>query len=111
MEFEILSDDSGVTIIKGTGEEKCIIIPAEIDGKPVRKIGNYAFSDNLHVKEVIIEAEIIEIGDFSFQFCEQLERIDLPSSLLRIGVSAFEGCISLKSINIPSLKIINKLLL
>ena len=108
MEFLYSCDESGITITKWIGDAKKAIIPRKIEGKPVIKIADYAFSDNLAIKKVVINANLEVIGDFSFQFCEKLENINLPQTVRYIGESAFEGCISLKEVNIPPIKHINK---
>ena len=111
MDFLYLCNESGIVITKCISENEKIKIPYEIDGKPVIKIAEYAFSDNCFVKEITIEANLIEIGSFAFQFCEELVKINLPQSIRNIGESAFEGCVKLKEIVLPSVKKINKSLL
>ena len=108
MDYLHISDDRGVTITKYVGENSLAVVPNQIDGKPVLKIGEYAFSDNCFIKAITIEAKLVEICGFAFQFCDELETINLPDSLKYIGESAFEGCVKLKSILIPPIDRINK---
>ena len=45
---------------------KNVVIPAEIDGKPVTSIGDYAFYDN-QLTSVVIPGSVKSIGNYAFQ--------------------------------------------
>ena len=70
-------------------------------------IGDYAFADNVNLKNVSISAiseiaTMTSIGDHSFEGCTSLSKLVLPVTVYNIGSHAFYGCTSLTSINIPS---------
>ena len=65
------------------------------------KIGDSAFIDCIHLKEVVIPNSVTKIGDKAFRRCESLKCINIPDGMTEIGAYAFEGCTSLKNVNIP----------
>lgn len=78
---DYLYSDSGgnITLTKYFGEDESeIIIPAEIDGMPVTKIGEKCFEDH-----------------------EEIERVILPDTLKVIDYRAFYGCSNLTDMNMP----------
>ncbi|MDR2796017.1 MAG: leucine-rich repeat domain-containing protein [Spirochaetaceae bacterium] len=76
-----------ITGYNGTG--KTVVIPASIDGIPVRKIGNGAFKLK-GLTEVIIPNGIEVIGDQAF-FGNRLEMVTIPLSVKVISDSAFDS--------------------
>jgi len=68
------------------------VIPEEVDGYPVTRIGwkNYYYNDSEY-----------EGAKHYFEYCFYLERVVLPSSLQVIGMYAFRCCYSLKEITLP----------
>lgn len=99
------------------------VIPAEIDGAAVTKIGQQAFYQKTSLTNVVMADSITEIGisafnrcsalkhvklssnlriidSFAFWICSELEAIDLPPNLKEIRGGAFTGC-TFSAINIP----------
>ena len=68
----VLLEDGGARITGYDGEDAELTVPDELDGHPVREIGDYAFSG-----------------------CESLTAVTLPDSLTSIGDDAFSLCSSL----------------
>lgn len=96
-----LSSDNEYTI---TGCEEGItelVIPATINGNPVKHIASYAFSRNRSLTSVTIERGLTSIGDYAFHDCSALESIKMPDSVEKIGNYAFALCKSLKEIKLP----------
>ena len=105
-----------------SGAEGSLVIPEQIEGKPVKKIAHSAFSGT-NISDITLpdSIEIIEDGTFSssrfrkinigngvtrigrgaFSFCDQLEEITFSTNLKRIDESAFEFNLSLKEISLP----------
>ena len=98
-----------------------LVVPAYIDGLPVRKIneaafiecnnlksiripstvreiGNRAFVDCLSLTNIVFEAGVSRIGDCAFSNCVSLAEIRFPKTLLRLGARCFHGCISLTDV-------------
>ena len=105
------------TIVKYTGTAKTVVIPDELDGFPVEKLGKEAFAGTdveeavlpkhlvrlnnscfkgSSVRKVVINSDLKQLGQSIFEDCAQLEEIELPRSLLLIGSGTFKGCKSLK---------------
>ena len=90
---------------KASGE---LIIPANIEGKPVTKIGEEAFRYCTGLTSITIPDSVTSIGDWAFSYCTGLTSITIPDSVTSIGDYTFWGCDSLTSITIPdSVKFIN----
>ncbi|MBD5160180.1 MAG: leucine-rich repeat protein [Ruminococcus sp.] len=78
-----------------------VVIPTEIDGVPVTRIGEYAFHDCISLTSVEIPHSVTIIGRFAFYLCNDLKSIEIPDSIISIEAFAFVDCSSLKSIEIP----------
>jgi len=98
-DFETMDVDNGVAIIGYNGIDKEIVIPSEINGKPVVAIGDYALSRK-NLKSVNIPLGVTKIGNGAFEN-NQLTNIVLPSSVTTIGYSAFEGN-QITNVELPS---------
>ena len=97
-----------ITITAYIGKESDIVVPSEIAGKKVTKIGESAFdseeneeSKGAYLRNVILPEGIYSIGDAAFSNCKRLQNITLPDSITNIGQSAFACCYRLESIKIP----------
>ena len=66
---------------------KNVVIPAEIDGKPVTSIGDYALS-NKQLTGVVIPGSVTSIGDNAF-YVNELTSVVIPGSVKTIGDGAF----------------------
>lgn len=100
-DFEYSVLDNGIKIIKYIGSDTEVIIPAEIEGKPVREIAGGAFENCTSVASIEIPNGVVHIGFFAFRHCEALTSVKIPNSVVFIGDLAFADCISLSSIKLP----------
>jgi hypothetical protein len=78
-----------------------LVIPTEIEGLPVTRIGNQAFYDCRRLTSITIPSSVTNIGWQAFTDCTSLTSISIPDSVTTIGDSAFSQCTSLISISIP----------
>lgn len=100
-----------------------VVIPSEMNGKKVTRIGDSAFCDCKKITNVTIPNSIKSIGDFAFREsalssltipdgvtsigefafvdCTKLSSIVIPNGVTNIEVSTFSGCTSLTSVTIP----------
>ena len=69
-----------------------LVIPAEVNGLPVRGIAADAFANCTSLKSLTISGGVSYIADRAFLGCTSLECVTLPATLSNIGVSAFEKC-------------------
>ena len=77
------------TLLGYNRSSKDLIIPAEINGVPVTRIGNWAFYDN-RLTSVIIPNSVTSIGDWAFSN-NLLTSVTIPNSVTRIGERAFRN--------------------
>ena len=110
--YELESDGSAV-ITGCTGSPVQLVIPSEIDGHPVRKIKNRAFSVSgedlvkdskcfCTAETVIVSEGVTEIGIDAFENCKKLSRVLLPESLQILKDGAFLGCDLLTELTLGS---------
>ncbi len=121
-EFIGMDTEEGYFIDEYTGSAKVIIVPDELDGKPVvgfdidafhnvdfeemvlpkgmKKIEKATFANRVNLKKVTLNEGLNEIGNNTFVNCVGLEEIYIPSSVTKIGDAAFCGCSSLKIIKL-----------
>ena len=84
-------------LISCTCKEASFIIPSSIE-----KIGNNAFHNFKHLKNLIIPSSVTRIGRGAFYNCQSICEIDIPNSVVEIDDGAFESCESLKQISLPN---------
>ena len=82
--------------------EGYVVVPKEIEGKPVRVIGNGAFSGCQRITGARIPSTVVEIGQCAFEGCSELVSVNLPAGLAQIGYAAFNGCTRLRSLVLPA---------
>lgn len=100
-----------LTGYNGTGGE--VVVPAEIDGVPVRHIGDGVFANPGPLPEgVPAEAAapqlaavkfpdgLTTIGGMAFLHAEQLTDLVIPDSVTAIGQSAFVSCVNVTNLTL-----------
>ena len=96
-----------VTITGYIGSAPYVTIPAQLDGKTVIGVADYAFRSRDYLVSVVLPDGLKTIGNEAFYCCRNLTYVTLPDTLEEIGSWAFFGCGSLARINLPeSLKVI-----
>jgi len=88
-----------ITITGYEGSENNITIPAQINEKPVTRIGDHAF-EGCKITSVTIPNSVTSIEEKAFYYCTSLTSITIPNSVTRIGNDAFSDCYSLTSVTI-----------
>lgn len=97
-----VEEDGSITLLKCDTAKKNIIIPATIDGKPVKKLGKHLFQNNETITGVVIPHGVEEIEKMVFFGCDKLEYVEIPTSLTTIGDKAFSKCEALETLYIPA---------
>ena len=90
------------TITDAKSDIKTADIPESIDGYPVTRIGDYAFSGCTGLTSITIPDTVTSIDDYAFYGCTEITSITIGNSVTSIGNSAFWGCTRLTSITIPN---------
>lgn len=75
-----------------------VIIPAEINGLPVTKIKEKAFSYCSNITKLVLPESIAEIGAEAFRNCYHLKSAELPESLTILPRNLFDECKRLESV-------------
>nr|MCR5105469.1 leucine-rich repeat domain-containing protein [Eubacterium sp.] len=73
-----------------------VVIPSEIDGKPVTKINENAFRDKTKIKEVVIPDSVTNIETNAFYNCNSLSELTIPVDVT--AYNAFDYCRAIKKI-------------
>ena len=89
--FEIERTESHISIVRYTGSEKRVEVPAEIEGLEVTMVGDYAFSKT-PLTHLSLPRTVSRIGRYAFYACHELCELSFTDSLKDIGAGAFTGC-------------------
>jgi len=100
LKYEIKDDTVTITGCE-YGTSGKLVIPANIEGKLVTRIGGVAFDACKNLTSITIPNSVTSIGDYAFTSCSSLTDIAIPDSVTSIGHYAFYDCTSLTSITIP----------
>ena len=105
LEWDIIVEDERqmavITESKYPDDAESIILPDELDGVPVRRIGDAAFHGTA-VKHIRFPSGLEQIGVQAFGSCDQLLEVRIPNSVTEIGSGAFADCTSLVKAVLPS---------
>lgn len=77
-----------------------VVIPDTIEGYPVTKIGDDAFSNCFGIRNIEFGDNVETIGRNAFTECDNLKNVIIPDSVNTINKYAFWDCSSLKAIQI-----------
>jgi hypothetical protein len=101
--FYKLTEDGEVRIESYTGESNEVVIPAEINGMPVKQIDSWMVTEANRGKitSVTIPNSVTWITSSAFYGCTSLTSITIPDSVTGIGERAFAHCTNLASVTIP----------
>ncbi len=73
------------------------------DDFQVTAIGDYAFSENTIITDVVIPDNITEIGGGAFQGCSSLINVRLGKNIKSLDMTTFLNCESLENINLENI--------
>ena len=97
-EFTWEANATGVTVTGRAGSGETLVIPPQIQGRPVTAIGTAAFLQS-GLSVVVLPASVTSIGAMAFA-SNQLTAITIPAGVTSIGSMAFANN-SLTSVAIP----------
>lgn len=101
LEYATYKDGLIITYCSVSASKEELVIPAEIEGKPVLAIGSYAFSfleskiPEIYIERLYLPDTIELIDDYALCELSRLQEIHLPKSLMHIGKQALPngyGC-------------------
>lgn len=85
-------EGGGIEITRYNGKEWDLTVPATIDGRAVKSIGQFAFMHINGLMAVTIPEGVENIERDAFLMCENLKSVTLPDSVTAIGICAFAYC-------------------
>lgn len=96
------TEDGGIrlTYFRWTNEDD-LVIPDEIDGKPITEIGKQAFQ-YCYAYTVTLPDTVTSIGESAFAGCAYLQSMQIPASCVCIDDFAFQDCTALETVEIPA---------
>ena len=101
-DYEYSVDYNGnATIVQYSGDSAVLILPEDIEGNPVTKIGSNAFKSKTSLTSVTFPSGLISIGSSAFYGCTGISSLSFPEGLQEIGSSAFYGCTGISSVSFP----------
>ena len=103
----VKNDDAGntYTIVEYSANVYTNIIPGEIQGYKITRIGDGAFKNKPYiVGRIDIPDSVISIGKDAFSGCSNIRGIYCGSGLVEIGDNAFSNCKELKEIHLSNVK-------
>ena len=102
------------------GNDRQVVIPSEIDGKPVVEIGEYSFNGierhqddgikfenhpnawhNKRIKKITVPSSVRTIGEKAFGYMDNLSEVVFSEGLKTIKRYAFIDCPKLEKISLP----------
>ena len=105
--YALNKDSSSYIILGYSGSETVLIVPKKYNGKPISRIGSFAFYGNKNLISVTIESNITSLGGLSFGDCKSLKTVTFKSGgSYEIGHCAFRGCEKLVNLDLTGVKIL-----
>ena len=78
MLFRYLEEIDGYVLLSYSGMDEELVIPEEINGTPVLRIGALAFANGSTLKRITVPNSVVKIYKGAFAGCTNLEEITLP---------------------------------
>lgn len=97
-DFTFDYENGNAIITSYIGSDLDIVVPNEIDGRPVTTIGKDAFK-SYDLNSIILPDTLQKIDTDAFNYCTQLKEIKIPDSVTYLG-EAFNHCENLETIEI-----------
>lgn len=97
----VVMDDAFIRIDSCKREQPHTIIPAEIDGLPVRALGSDIFHESDVLESIVCPDTIESIGSCAFRLLANLKRVVFPAQVATYSASWLQHCSSIEEISLP----------
>lgn len=97
-----VTDENSAVITEYIGSDSSVKFPDEINGHPVKEIGDGAFKGNYLIESTEIPNGVKTIDDYAFNDCTKFKNITIPESVNTVGEYAFARCNGLEKVTIES---------
>ena len=94
-------EDEG-TLTSYSGDAAEVAIPAEVDGKPVRALGETLFYQHKEITSLTVPEGVISIDMGAISGTEGLQEVTLPESLCEIQSGNFYDADAMEKITLPA---------
>ncbi|MBQ9905272.1 MAG: leucine-rich repeat protein [Oscillospiraceae bacterium] len=96
-------EDDGVIIVGYTDDLPAVlVIPSEIEGKPVKGFAQFALANCDKLTEVTLPDSVKSFGMQTFWGCKNLKKATIPEGITAIYEAAFASCTALTEVKLPS---------
>ena len=103
MVFDIAEYDDGVALTHYlTDDLETVILPDQVDGKPVTDIGPGCFFNHPEITSIVFPETLQHVRESAFALCRGIRTLILPDSVTEIGIHAFRDCTGLRKVVLPS---------
>jgi hypothetical protein len=92
------NSDGSITITNYHGMAKDVVVPGQIAGAVVKRIGNGAFAQRRDLRSITLAATVETIGIQAFLGCTGLNKFTVADGVTVIEAQAFGGCSELEQI-------------
>lgn len=93
--------NEGIVIEGCSSEEKVVVVPKEINGKPVLAIGERGLANMQNCEAVVLPDTVRVISKSAFTVDKVMKFVYLGTSLKKIDDLAFNGCSKLEFVEFP----------
>ena len=105
--YALNSDSTSYILVEYSGLNSVIMIPKKFKGKPISKIGCFAFYGNKNLISVTINYNIKSVGGLSFGDCKNLKILTFEENgKYEVRHCAFRGCDNLSKVDLTGVKIL-----
>lgn len=101
LRYEIVDGEVTVLGLVDGAQLTELVIPAQIEGYPVTRIGDKAFANCSELTRVVLPDSVIKMGEEVFSWCVKLQEVTLSKQLMSIPRETFRGCEALLTIELP----------
>ncbi len=94
--YEVIDNGTAVMVTLYDGPGGSVVIPSEIDGRPVTVIGSNTFYLNSGITSVTIPASVKRIETSAIYRCLSVTSLFIPSTVEEIAEGAFNECLNIE---------------